>query len=56
MSDFEPLRIALVGCGDISRGYGESLKTSPDRIKMVGAFDLDADRAGAYNTKIILRQ
>jgi len=48
MSDLEPLRVAVVGCGDISRGYGESLKTRPDRIGIVGAFDLDADRARAF--------
>jgi len=48
MSDFKPLRVAVVGCGDISRGYGDSLKTRPDRIKIVGAFDLDVDRARAF--------
>ena len=48
MSDFEPMRVAVVGCGDISKGYGNSLKTRPDRIKIVGAFDLDTDRARAF--------
>ena len=48
MSNFEPMRVAVVGCGDISRGYGSSLKTKPDKVKIVGAFDLDTARAEAY--------
>jgi predicted dehydrogenase len=48
MSHFEPLRVAVVGCGDISQGYGTSLKTRPDRIEIAGAFDLDPDRARAF--------
>jgi predicted dehydrogenase len=51
MSGFEPLRVAVVGCGDISRGYGDSLKTRPDRVKIAGAFDVDADRAKAFVEK-----
>ncbi len=45
MSSFEPLRTVVVGCGDISRGYGDSLRTRPDRIELVGAFDVDSGRA-----------
>jgi len=48
MSGFEPLRVAIVGCGNISGGYGKSLKTRPDRVEIVGAFDVDPDRAGAF--------
>jgi len=48
MSDFKPMRVAVVGCGDISRGYGKSLKTRPDRITIVGAFDLDKDKARSF--------
>jgi predicted dehydrogenase len=48
MSSFEPLRTVVVDCGDISRGYGASLRTSPDRIKLIGAFDIDSGRAEAF--------
>jgi predicted dehydrogenase len=51
MSDFEPMRTVVVGCGDISQGYGNSLKTRPDRIKIVGACDVDSDRAKAFVEK-----
>jgi len=48
MSSFEAMRIAVVGCGDISRGYGESLKTGQDKVKIIGAFDLDTDKVKAF--------
>lgn len=49
MSDFEPLRVAIVGCGDISQGYGNGIKAKPEKVKMVGAFDLDKERAAAFS-------
>lgn len=39
-----PLRVAVVGCGNIAGQYGEALKRSPE-IKILGAQDLDAARA-----------
>jgi len=48
MSDFVPLRVAVVGCGNISGAYGSSLKTKPDLVKIIGAFDVIADQAKAF--------
>jgi len=40
MSASLPLRLAFVGCGDISGHYARSLKTRPDLVTILGAFDL----------------
>ena len=48
MGQFEPLRVGIVGCGSISQGYGNSLQTRPDGVRIMGAFDLDAERAEAF--------
>ncbi|MGB9595128.1 MAG: Gfo/Idh/MocA family oxidoreductase [Candidatus Poribacteria bacterium] len=48
MSDFEPLKVAIVGCGNISGAYGSSLKTRPDLVQIVGAFDVLTDQAKAF--------
>lgn len=48
MSDFDPLRVAIVGCGNISGAYGSSLKTKPDLVQIVGAFDVITDQAKAF--------
>lgn len=45
MGEFEPLRVAIVGCGNISGAYGSSLKTKPELIKIMGAFDVMTDQA-----------
>lgn len=39
-----PLRVAIVGCGNIAGQYGEALKRCPE-IKILGAQDLDSARA-----------
>ena len=51
MSDIKPLRVVVVGCGNISQGYGNSLKAKADVIEILGAFDVDADRAKAFVDK-----
>src|SRR6266540_5178408 len=48
MSRPEPLRVAIVGCGNISAGYANSLKTRPDKVALLGATDVDPVRARAF--------
>lgn len=48
MSNFEPVKVAIVGCGNISGAYGNSLNTRPDLVKIVGAFDLIPDQARSF--------
>lgn len=45
---FEPLRVGVVGCEKVSRGYGDSLRTRPDLVQIAGAFDLDHERTKAF--------
>ncbi|MBI4553549.1 MAG: Gfo/Idh/MocA family oxidoreductase [Candidatus Latescibacteria bacterium] len=45
---FDPLRVAIVGCGNISGAYGKSLKTRPDCARLMGAFDVDQEKAAAF--------
>jgi predicted dehydrogenase len=45
---YEPLRVAIVGCGNISGGYARSLKTHPEKVVLLGAFDVDAARAAEF--------
>lgn len=45
MGAYEPLRIAVVGCGGISGPYGGSLKTKPEKVEILGAYDQDAERS-----------
>lgn len=40
-----PLNVAIVGCGNISGPYARSMATHPDRIKLLGAFDLNVEAA-----------
>src|SRR5713226_1675849 len=48
MSKYDPLRVAIVGCGNISNGYARSLQTKPDKVTLVGATDADPDRTRAF--------
>lgn len=48
MEKFKPLNVAIVGCGNISRGYGDSLRTRPDLVKIVGAYDIEKEKAKAF--------
>lgn len=45
---FDPLRVAIVGCGNISGAYGKSLNTRPDRVRLMGAFDVEHEKATAF--------
>ncbi len=45
-----PLRVAVVGCGNIATGYGEALLRYPE-IKILGASDIDLARAKDWVTK-----
>ncbi len=45
-----PLRVVVVGCGNIAGQYGEALKRSPE-IKIMGAQDLDVNRAREWTGK-----
>jgi predicted dehydrogenase len=45
---YEPLRVAIVGCGNISSRYASSLATRPEAIRLTGAFDVDMERAQAF--------
>ncbi len=42
-----PLRLAVVGCGNIARAYAATLTGAP-AVKIVGATDLDSERAAAF--------
>jgi predicted dehydrogenase len=48
---YEPLRVAIVGCGNISGGYARSFATRPDKIQLVGATDVDTARVEAFNAQ-----
>lgn len=48
MEKFTPLNVAIVGCGNISRGYSDSLRTRPDLVKIVGAYDIEKEKAKAF--------
>jgi predicted dehydrogenase len=43
----EPLRVAIVGCGNISGAYGETIGSHPS-VRIVGATDVDATRSTAF--------
>lgn len=45
-----PLRVAVVGCGNIAGQYGEALRRYPE-IKIVGASDIDLGRAQDWVAK-----
>ncbi|MGQ9681927.1 MAG: Gfo/Idh/MocA family protein [Anaerolineae bacterium] len=42
----EPLRVAIVGCGNIAGRYAETLKAYP-QVRVLGAYDLITERAEA---------
>lgn len=43
----EPLRVVVVGCGNIANAYGEAMSLRPE-IEVLGASDLDTERAKAW--------
>lgn len=42
-----PLRVAVVGCGNIAGPYGEAMRRRPE-LRIVGACDVDPARAAAW--------
>ena len=48
MGQYKPLQVAIVGCGNISRAYGASLNRRTDQVEVIGAYDLDQDKAKSY--------
>jgi len=42
-----PLKVAIVGCGNISTGYAKTMQAHPGKLTLVGAFDTDRSRAEA---------
>lgn len=48
MENYEPLRVAIVGCGNIAGAYGASLNSKPDKVKIIGAFDVIREQAKAF--------
>lgn len=51
MSKNHPLRIAFIGCGNISGPYGECVSKRPRELRIVGAFDDLTERALAFTSK-----
>src|SRR5258705_8548796 len=47
---YDPLRLAIVGCGNISGGYARSLGTRPDKIRLVGPHDVDPAPPQAFRS------
>jgi predicted dehydrogenase/sugar phosphate isomerase/epimerase len=47
---FPPLRVAVVGCGNIAGPYGEAMKRRPE-LALLGATDIDPARASAWAGK-----
>ena len=45
-----PLRVAVVGCGNIAGPYGEAMRTRRE-IRILGASDIDISRAQAWTQK-----
>lgn len=48
MSQYDPLRVAIIGCGNIAGPYARSLKTKPEKVTLMGATDVAADLAAAF--------
>lgn len=46
----EPVRVAIVGCGNISGAYAQNLAPYPE-VKIIGAQDIDPARAKAFVDK-----
>jgi len=47
----EPVRVAFVGCGNIAGPYADSIKKHPDRLEIVGAYDLNPQAGKAFAEK-----
>jgi predicted dehydrogenase len=47
MSSWQPLRVAIVGCGNIAGRYAEGLARWPELLRLVAAYDVLPERAAA---------
>jgi len=47
----EPLGVAFVGCGNIAGPYAETMKLHADRLRLVGAFDINPEATTAFAAK-----
>jgi predicted dehydrogenase len=45
MQERNPLGVAIVGCGNISRGYAQTMGIQSGTVRLVGAFDVARERA-----------
>lgn len=48
MDSYEPLQVAIIGCGNIAGAYGASLNSKPDKVRIIGAFDVIREQAKAF--------
>jgi predicted dehydrogenase len=48
MPSYDPLRVAIIGCGNIAGPYAKSLQTKPEKVTLLGATDVDPARVQAY--------
>lgn len=48
MDNTEPLRVAFIGCGVIAGPYATNVKKHPDKLTLVGAFDLVPERTRKF--------
>jgi predicted dehydrogenase len=55
MAGYDPLRVAIIGCGNIAGPYARSLKTKPEKVQLLGATDVAADLAQAFGKEHGLR-
>lgn len=51
MAQQKPVGIGIAGCGNIAGPYGQSILTHPDKLKLVGAYDLDPKRTDEFTGK-----
>ena len=51
MAEYEPVGVAVVGCGSIAQHYAKSLLTKPDKVLLVGGYDIIAERTEDFSRK-----
>jgi predicted dehydrogenase len=51
MRKADPVGIAFIGCGNIAGSYADSVLTHPDKLRLVGVYDLIAERARSLALK-----
>lgn len=51
MSKQDPMGVAVVGCGNIAQHYAKSLLSRPDRVRLVGGYDIIGERTDEFAAK-----